>query len=440
MMPPNVDVVSDAPVTSVDLADAWSILSLEERLEGFRLLDRGDAEDLYLTLQAHDQLELLRAFGLVERRSWLRLLEPDDAADVIQEAAEEERESLIALLDEASRKEVRALLAYAEDDAGGLMSPRYARLRAEMNVDEAISYLRRQARERLETIYYVYVLDDRQVLMGVVSFRELFVAAPGTRVRDMMHTDLVVAREDLDQEALGHLFARHDLMAIPVVDAEGRLKGIVTVDDIVDVVQEEATEDAQKFGGMAALDAPYLSIGLPEIVRKRVGWLTILLMAQSLTVSALHYFEDEIARAVVLAMFMPLIISSGGNSGSQASTLVVRAMALGEVRLRDWGRVLLREVLSGVSLGAILGAIGMVGTLLWPSIEFVWPIALTVGLSLVAVVLWGTLVGSMLPFLLRRLGFDPASASAPLVATLSDVTGLVIYFSVASAMLRGTLL
>ena len=439
-MPPNVDLVSDAPVTSVDLADAWSILSLEERLEGFRLLDRGDAEDLFLTLQAHDQLELLRAFGLVERRSWLRLLEPDDAADVIQDAAEEERESLITLLDEASRKEVRALLAYAEDDAGGLMSPRYARLRADMNVDEAISYLRRQARERLETIYYVYVLDDRQLLLGVVSFRELFVAAPGTRVRDMMHTDLVVAREDLDQEALGHLFARHDLMAIPVVDAEGRLKGIVTVDDIVDVVQEEATEDAQKFGGMAALDAPYLSIGLPEIVRKRVGWLTILLMAQSLTVTALHYFEDEIARAVVLAMFLPLIISSGGNSGSQASTLVVRAMALGEVRQRDWGRVLLREVLSGVSLGAILGTIGMLGTLLWPRIEFVWPIALTVGLSLVAVVLWGTLVGSMLPFLLRRLGFDPASASAPLVATLSDVTGLVIYFSVASALLRGTLL
>lgn len=440
-MPPNLDTIPDAPVTVSDLTDAWAILDLDERLEGFHLLDRADAEDLFLSLPAYEQLQLLRAFNVTERRSWLRLLEPDDAADVIQEAPEEEREGLVALLDEASRKEVRALLAYAEDDAGGLMSPRYARLRPDMTVDEAISYLRRQARQRLETIYYVYVLDDQQRLLGVVSFRELFVAASGARVREVMETDVVVAREDLDQEALGHLFARHDLMAIPVVDSAGRLKGIVTVDDIVDVVQEEATEDAQKFGGMAALDAPYLTIRLPEILRKRVGWLTILLGAQSLTVSALHFFEDELAKAVILAMFMPLIISSGGNSGSQASTLVVRAMALGEVRLRDWWRVFARELSSGLSLGAILGGIGLAGTLLfWRGIESVLLVAVTVGISLVGVVLWGTLVGSMLPFILRRFGFDPASASAPLVATLSDVTGLIIYFSVAKVVLTGTLL
>jgi len=431
----------ETPVTATDLTDTWPILTPADRLEGFQLLDREEAEDLFLSLADHDQLQLLQEFSLVERRSWLRLLEPDDAADVIQEAPEEEREGLIALLDEAARKEVRALLAYAEDDAGGLMSPRYARLRPDMTVDEAISYLRRQARQRLETIYYVYVLDDHQRLLGVVSFRELFVAASGARVREVMETDVVVAHEELDQEALGHLFARHDLMAIPVVDGEGRLKGIVTVDDIVDVVQEEATEDAQKFGGMSALDAPYLSIKLPEILRKRVGWLTVLLVAQSMTVTALHYFEDQLARAVVLALFVPLIISSGGNSGSQASTLVVRAMALGEVRLRDWWRVFLRELTSGISLGAILGTIGLVGTLIfWPGIESVALVALTIGLSLVGVVLWGTLVGSMLPFILRRLGFDPASASAPLVATLSDVTGLVIYFSVASLVLSGTLL
>lgn len=441
MTPAAVDTTPEEPMTTSDLADAWSVLSRDERLEGFRLLDRADAEDFFLTLGAHGQLDLLLSLALVDRRSFLRLLEPDDAADVIQEADEESRDGLISLLDEASRKEVRALLAYAEDDAGGLMSPRYARLRPEMTVDEGISYLRYQARSRLETLYYVYVVDESQRLLGVVSFRELFVAASGSRVRDVMETDMVVAREDLDQEALGLLFTRHDLMAIPVVDADGHLKGIVTVDDIVDVVQEEATEDAQKFGGMAALDAPYLSIGLPEILRKRVGWLTVLLAAQSLTVTALHFFEDRIEKAVVLALFMPLIISSGGNSGSQASTLVIRAMALGEVRLRDWWRILVRELSSGLSLGSILGALGLVGTLaFFPGIDHVRLVALTVGISLVGVVLWGTLVGSMLPFLLRRVGFDPASASAPLVATLSDVTGLIIYFSVASLVLSGILL
>jgi magnesium transporter len=325
------------------------------------------------------------------------------------------------------------------------MSPRYARLRPEMSVDEAIAYLRRQAIERLETIYYVYVLDAEQHLLGVVTFRELFSAPAEKTVADIMRIQVVTAHERMDQEALGQLFATSRFLAIPVVDDERRLKGIVTLDDIVDVVQEEATEDMQKIGGMEALDAPYLQIGLGRMLRKRAGWLSALFLGEMLTATAMGYFEDEIARAVVLALFVPLIISSGGNSGSQATTLVIRAMALGEVRLRDWWRVVRRECFAGLGLGAILGTIGMIRILLWQALFHTYGghavlVALTVGLSLVGVVLWGTLSGSMLPFVLRRIGFDPASASAPFVATLVDVSGLVIYFSVASVILRGTLL
>jgi magnesium transporter len=325
------------------------------------------------------------------------------------------------------------------------MSPRFARVRPDMTADEAISYLHKQARERVETIYYVYVLDAQQRLVGVVSFRQLFEAPGSMKVRDLMQTEVVTVSEQMDQEDVGLLFAKHSLLAIPVVDADGHMKGVVTVDDIVDVVQEEATEDIQKIGGMEALDEPYLDIGLFRMIRKRAGWLSALFVSETLTATAMGYYEHEIARAVVLALFIPLIISSGGNSGSQASTLVVRAMALGEVRLRDWWRVIRREFAAGLALGSILGMIGLLRILLWPTRAALYGehyvlVAITVACSLVGVVLWGTISGSMLPLIMRRLGFDPASASAPFVATLVDVTGLVIYFTVASVILHGTLL
>ena len=363
----------------------------------------------------------------------------------MQEAAEEERDPLLSLLDAPTMREVQALLAYAEDKAGGLMSPRYARVRPEMTVDEAITYLRRQAREDIETIYYTYVLDAEQRILGVVSFRELFAARGTQPVRDIMRIDVVTVPADMDQESVGRLFARHDLTAMPVVDSDGRMKGIVTVDDIVDVVEEEATEDIQKIGGTEALDAPYLEIGLPAMIRKRAVWLAALFIGEMLTATAMKSYEEDIARAVVLALFVPLIISSGGNSGSQATTLVIRAMALGELRLRDWWRVVRREFLAGLSLGLILAAIGFVRILVWGRMmnaygEHYLLIAITVSLSLIGVVLWGTMAGSMLPFLLRWLGFDPASASAPFVATLVDVSGITIYFTVANAILSGTLL
>jgi len=428
-----------------ELQDLWSSLAPEARLEAFKALSRAEAEDFFWDLSAPDQVELLLALPAVERRGWMRLLAPDDAADAVQAAPEEERDGLLALLDDSARKEVTALLAYAEDQAGGLMSPRFARVRPDMTADEAISYLHKQARERVETIYYVYVLDAQQQLVGVVSFRQLFEAPGSMKVRDLMQTEVVTVSEQMDQEDVGLLFARHSLLAIPVVDGDGHMKGVVTVDDIVDVVQEEATEDIQKIGGMEALDEPYLDIGLFRMIRKRAGWLSALFMSETLTATAMGYFEHEISRAVVLALFIPLIISSGGNSGSQASTLVVRAMALGEVRLRDWWRVMRRECAAGLALGSILGVIGLFRIMLWPTRATLYGehyvlIAITVACSLIGVVLWGTISGSMLPLILRRLGFDPASASAPFVATLVDVTGLVIYFTMASVILYGTLL
>jgi magnesium transporter len=428
-----------------ELLDAWEVLSTADRLEGFRLLGRHEAEDFFLGRDTEDQLALMLAMAPHERRSWMRLLPPDDAADLVQAAPADERDKLLALLDDASRREVTALLAYAEDDAAGLMTPRYARVRPDMSIDEAISYLRKQARERIETLSYVYVLDAEQRLVGVVSIRELFTAAHDKKVRDVMHAPVISVPEQMDQEAVSRTLRDSGLMAVPVVDAQDHMKGIVTLDDIVDVVEEEATEDIQKMGGTEGLDAPYLKIGMGEMLRKRGGWLAVLFLGELLTATAMGYFENEIAKAVLLALFVPLIISSGGNSGSQACTLVIRAMALGEVKLRDWWRVLRREFASGLALGFLLGSIGFIRILVWQAVfhpygEHYLRIASTVGASLVGVVLWGTLSGSMLPFILRRVGWDPASASAPLVATLVDVTGLIIYFSFAALFLTGTLL
>lgn len=430
-----------------ELREAWQVLSQDERVEGFRLLPPGSPDDFFLSLSAHEQADLLESLPPQERRTWLRLLPPDDAADVIQAVQPEElRGELLGQLDAHTRGEVLALLAYAEDDAGGLMSPRFARVRPDMSIDEALRYLRKQARTRLETLSYAYALDAQQRLLGVVSIRELFQASPDKQVREVMNSsDLITVPERMDQEAVSRLFSESDLIALPVVDDEGRMKGIVTVDDIVDVVQEEATEDIQKGGGMEALEAPYFETSLLGLVRKRAGWLALLFFGGLLTTNAMSHFQDEIDKAVVLALFAPLIISSGGNSGSQASTLIIRAMTLGEVRLRDWWRVMRRELASGLLLGAILMALGFLrvglGEAFFSAYGASWmPVAFTIAGSLLGVVMWGTLSGSMLPFLLVRLKLDPASASAPAVATLVDVVGLLIYFTVASFALKGTLL
>ncbi|HTM57642.1 MAG TPA: magnesium transporter [Candidatus Udaeobacter sp.] len=432
-------------ISMTDLAAAWSLLEPGDRVFGFRSLEPAEADDFFLGLSTRDQRDLILHLPEGERRIWLRLLPPDDAADLLQSASPEQRDALMAHLDAVTQKDVRALLAYAEDDAGGLMSPRYARVRPEMSADEAISYLRRQTHEKPASLNYAYVLDADQRLLGVVSFRQLFGMLPTQTVREIMRTSLITVPESMDQEEVSRLFAQHHFLAIPVVDDRGRMQGVVTADDIVEVLREEATEDIQKIGGTTALGAPYLEVGIVGMIRRRAGWLAVLFLGEMLTATAMGYFEAEIARAVVLALFVPLVISSGGNSGGQATTLVIRAMALGEVRLRDWWRVIRREFFSGLGLGVLLGAIGVLRIIIWQALfhtygDHAMVVATTVGLSLIGVVMWGAMAGSMLPFILRRLGFDPASASAPFVATLVDVTGLIIYFTTARFVMSGTLL
>jgi magnesium transporter len=430
------------------LLEKWSSLATSEHVETFFSLTRTQAEELFLRLTAKDQAEILMEIPKGERRSWIRLLAPDDAADLVQSVPEDERPEIINLIDYKTKAEVLALMAYAEDKAGGLMNSRFVRLRPLMTVEEAIRYMRAQTLEEVETIYTAYVLDNSQKLLGVVSLRLLFSSPPTKTVEEIMLKDnqVMTVTDDLDQEKIARVFSNTDLTVLPVLDAEGRMKGIITLDDVVQVVQEEATEDIQKFGGMEALDAPYFKISFLSMVKKRAGWLLALFIGEMFTATAMGHYETEIKQAVVLAVFLPLIISSGGNSGSQASTLIIRAMALGEVKLIDWWRVFFREVFSGITLGLILGSVGLFRILLWARMgwgnygQHFFLIGSTVALSLLGIVLWGTLCGSMLPFLLRRSGFDPAAASAPFVATLVDVTGLIIYFTVASLLLHGSLL
>lgn len=428
-----------------DAMHEWPHLDAEDRVKAFRALPMERAEDMLDCMNAVDQAELLRAMPDPERRAWLRYLDPDDLADVLLELEdEEEREEFISLLDERAGTEVKALLAYAEDDAGGLMNPRFARIRPNMTTEEAIRYLRKQS-QNITSLEHLYVLDSEQLLLGEVGLDSLFAARPDEKVIDLADSDIVTAPEDMDQEEVGSLFARYGLTAMPVVDAQGRMKGLITVDDVVDVIREEGTEDAQKFGGMEALDEPYLRTGLWELIKKRAGWLVLLLIGEMLTASAMARYEAHINAVWVLAIFVPLIISSGGNSGSQASTLVVRAMAMGEVKLSDWPSVLLRELGTGAAMGAILGLVGVIRVVGWQFFfdgvygPHYMAIAATVGFSLLGVVILGCVAGSMLPFLLRICKLDPASASAPFVATLVDVSGLVVYFTVASVLLHNVI-
>jgi magnesium transporter len=446
---PTPEAEDDDHLSPDDLRDAWPLLDLDERADGLRVLEREDAEEFFISLSARDEATLILHFRPGQRRQWMRLLEPDDVADVIQEAGDEHKQTLLNLLDAPTRKEVLALLAYEEDEAGGLMSTRFARLRPNMTADEALLYLRRQARAALETIYVAYVVDADQMLLGVVSFRDLFGADPKTLVAEIMTTEVVRVTDEMDQETVSRIFAEHDLNVIPVVDKDGKMKGIVTVDDIVDVVQEEATEDIQKFGGLEALDLPYLQSTRREMFAKRGKWLALLLVGEMLTTIPLGFFEDKLHQVTLLALFLPLIVSGGGNSGSQASTLIIRAMALGQIRNADWWLVLRRELMMGLALGALLGAIACARVMVWsaagayshdPAGEHIILVAATVALSVTGCVCWGTLSGAMLPFLLKKIGADPASASAPLVATIVDVSGIAIYLTVATLVLSGVLL
>jgi magnesium transporter len=374
----------------------------------------------------------------------LNNMAPDDRTMFLEELPASATQQLLTLLTPEERKVAVDLLGYAPDSIGRLMTPDYIAVREHWTLQQVLDYIRTHGHDS-ETLNVIYVVDERGVLIDDIRIRELLLTSPASRVADLMDRHFVALSAADPQDVAVTIFRREDRSALPVTDSTGVLIGIVTIDDVLDVAEAAATKEIQRIGGSEALDEPYTEIAFPRMIQKRAGWLTALFLGEMLTATAMQAFEKEIERAVVLALFVPLIISSGGNSGSQASTLVIRAIALGEVKLRDWWFVMRREILAGLTLGAILGSIGFLRITVWSTFSSIYGehwllVALTVGTALIGVVLWGTLIGSLLPFLLRRLGFDPATSSAPFVATLVDVTGLIIYFTVGLVILRGTLL
>ena len=374
----------------------------------------------------------------------LQELAPDDAVALIDRfhnpVADEVRELMQR---QQANAEISEVLESPEGTAGRIMNPRVFALPEDTTVADAVSSI--QQLGGVEMSFYLYVIDERRHLVGVVSLRRLLLVPPQATLKQIMTTDVISVGVNTPEEEVAKKVSSYHLLAVPVVDDENKLVGTVTVDDIIEVIRDTTTEEFQKLGGVEALDEPYVRTPMLTLVKKRARWLVVLFIGEMLTATAMGYFEKEIARAVVLALFVPLIMSSGGNSGSQAASLIIRALAVGEVTLRDWWRIMQREVLSGLVLGAILGGVGFIRVSVWQILfgtygEHWFLLALTVLFALVGVVLWGTIAGSMLPFVMKRFGADPATSSAPLVATLVDVTGLVIYFTVAATILRGTLL
>ena len=427
-----------------DLAELMEPLSAEKEAIVFRLLPREQAAEVFTYLSDERQEELLKAMAHEEVARILNAMDPDDRTSLLEELPANVIQHMLSLLSPEERLVASQLLGYEEDSVGRLMTPDFVRIRSNWTVERALQHIRRYGKDS-ETMSMIYVIDQDGRLIDDLRIRQFLLAAPETPISDIMDERFVSLKATDNREMAVEVFKDTDLIALPVVDKDNVLLGIVTVDDILDVAEEEATEDIQKIGGSEALDEPYMKIPIPKMVRKRATWLIILFLSEMLTATAMGRFENEIARAVVLSIFVPLVISSGGNSGSQASTLIIRAMALGEVGLRDWWRVMRREILSGLALGGILGIIGFIRISTWALVfhsygQYWLLLAFTVGLALIGIVLWGSLAGSMLPFLLRRIGLDPATSSAPFVATLVDVSGLIIYFTVAALILRGTLL
>jgi magnesium transporter len=417
----------------------------DEQVIIFRVLPAALAADVFEYIGIEEQQNLLRAMAHEQVVAILNEMSPDDRTALLEELPSAAARQLIRLLTPEERRVATALLGYPEDSVGRLMTPDFIAVKEDWTVQHVLDYVREYGHDS-ETLNVIYVVDSLGKLIDDLRIREILVRPLTTKVSEIRNDTFAALNVNDSQEAALNVFRRYDRVALPVVDSNGVLVGIVTSDDMLDVAEAEATEDIQKLGGMEALDEPYTTIPLLRMVKKRATWLIILFLGEMLTATAMQGYNSEIEKAAILAMFLPLIISSGGNSGSQATTLVIRAMALGELHLGDWFRVVRKELLSGVSLGLILGIIGFFRITLWQYLhifdygKYHWLVAFTVGVALVGVVLWGTLSGALLPFLLRRCGLDPAASSAPFVATLVDVTGLVIYFNVALFILRGTLL
>ena len=427
-----------------DISEILADLSADDKAVLLRILPHQLATEVFDYLTVEDQEQLLHALGHEQVAQILNELPPDDRTALLEEMPAAATQKLLALLSPEERKIAVELLGYPKDSIGRRMSPEYVAIQQNWTVAEVLEHLRRENGKR-ESVNQLYVVDATGHLVDFVRLRNLVVAAPLTPVVELLENRKLALHATDDQESAVAAFKKYDVTILPVVDSNEVLVGVVTVDDVLDLAEKESTEDIQKLGGMEALDAPYLAIGLGTMIRKRAGWLALLFMGEMLTATAMGYFENEIEKAVVLALFVPLIISSGGNSGSQATSLIIRAMAVSDVTLRDWWRVMWRELIAGLALGLVLAAIALCRILLWPNKEKIYGehyglVAATVACSLVGVVLFGSVVGAMLPFALRRCGFDPAVSSAPLVATLVDVTGLIIYFTIAYQILHGTLL
>ena len=437
-------------VDPADIAEILEDLPTEDSGVIFRILPRDVAGVAFEYLPLDQQTEIVQTLGSEQLKNVLNEMAPDDRTRLFEELPAEVTKRALEQLSAEELRVARTLLGYPEDTAGRYMTPEYMALRPSMTAHEAIEAIRKNGRGR-ETLNILYIINDRGELMADLRLAELVMAAPDARVGDLPTRQLVAIPATAPKDEIISTFEKYDRVALPVTDSRGAMVGIITADDVLDVAAEQATEDIQKLGGLEALEAPYMEISTFEMLRKRGGWLAILLLGGMLTATAMGSFQAELLRAEVLALFLPLIIASGGNSGSQATSLIIRALALREIELSDWWKVALRELRSGALLGIGLAVIGFLRVVAWEWLhrygilshgygEHYVQVALTVSVSLIGVVLIGAMIGSMLPFVLRRLGLDPAAASAPFVATIVDVTGIVIYFTVAAFILRNTLL
>lgn len=427
-----------------DVVELFGELSDEENLAGMRMLLGPQRARVFEYLDRHSQKQLLKALPPESVRSLLNEIADDDRTAILAELADSERERLLSLLSDEQRAIAESLLKYPEKSVGRLMTPHFVAVRPQWTVQEVLDHIRQHGQDS-ETLNVVYIVDQDHRLVDDMRIRQILLAKPSQHLSEILDHNFVTLKANDPKRGAVEIFRQYDRSALPVVDENGVLLGVVTIDDVIDIAEESATADMQKLGGLEALNEPYDTTPLSTMIRKRASWLVVLFLGEMLTATAMGFFEGEIQKAVVLALFVPLIISSGGNSGSQAATLIVRALALGEVGLRDWFRVFRREIISGIALGTTLGFIGFVRIGIWTLFSDIYGpywflVGLTVAFSLVLIVLWGTLAGAMLPFVLKRVGFDPATSSAPLVATLVDVTGLVIYFTVAIILLKGTML
>lgn len=433
------------PWLPADIAPIIADLPVEELAALFRVSSRELAATTFTYVPLEAQKKLLKLLNQEQAAALLNALPPDDRTAFLNELPLDVAMQLLSMLTPDERQVAQSLLAYPEHSVGRMMTLDYVAVRSEWTVRESLDYIREHGYDR-ETLNVVFVVDDLGHLVDDIRVRRFLLSPLDRPVRELLDGNYTMLSPTDDREKALGLFKQFDRVALPVVDENRKLIGIVTVDDMLDVAEEEATEDIQKMGGTEALDEPYTTISLARMVKKRASWLVILFLGEMLTATALKYYEGELAKAIVLSLFLPLVISSGGNAGSQAATLVIRALALGEFRLRDWWRIMRRELVAGFSLGVILGAIGFLRISIW---SFIFPntygehwmlVAITVGTALIGIVMWGSLMGSMLPLVIKRVGFDPATSSAPFIATLVDVTGLIIYFSVAFMIMRGTML